>query len=143
MVLHFKYVGENLYFSDFSSTVLFMLEQIDLRMRFYKIRQHSATFGKILHESTRFCNILSANRNDNEYQIREAKSCYQSFRELHLAANICKIDRNYKKLCLGILSDVKVDMTDTTRHDTTRHDTTITGLRDDEQQLRYSSSKNW
>ena len=33
MVLHFKYVGENLYCSDFSSTVLFMLEQIDLRMR--------------------------------------------------------------------------------------------------------------
>lgn len=27
------YVGENLYCSDFSSTVLFMLEQIDLRMR--------------------------------------------------------------------------------------------------------------
>ena len=109
---------------------------------FYKTLQDSLRFCKILHESTRFCNILSANRNDNEYQIRETKSCYQSFRELHLAAKICKIDRNYKKLCLGILSDVKVDMTDTTRHDTTRHDTTITGLRDDEQQLRYSSSKN-
>ena len=33
IVLHFKFIRENLYCSDFSSTVLFMLEQIDLRMR--------------------------------------------------------------------------------------------------------------